>query len=146
MTHSPFTLGYLLGPALLLAIAALTAGGTAGRSWHGSLRSRLRQPVALIPSPRSAVASSETARPVRLVFVPYERLLVVHSSDDELVLVLCPPDQDPAGILDVAAVVLPEREYAALTRYLHCAAMGLSHRPRWTGPSGRPRVRARSWH
>ena len=61
-------------------------------------------------------------RPVRMVFATHERLLVTHSPEDDAVVVLCPPGQDPREILRVAAVVLPERAYRALANHLGLAA------------------------
>jgi hypothetical protein len=51
-------------------------------------------------------------------FVPHPCLVVAHSDADGTTVVLCPPGQQPAAILDVASVVLPEQRYRELADLL----------------------------
>lgn len=55
---------------------------------------------------------------MRIVFAPYEHLIVTRSARDEAVLVLRPPGQDAHTVLCVARVVLPTPEYRALADIL----------------------------
>jgi LysM repeat protein len=63
--------------------------------------------------------SGRTAAPApRIVQADYGRLVVTHSKSDDMVCVLRPPGADPAAILGVARLVLPEGRYRELTGQL----------------------------
>jgi len=54
----------------------------------------------------------------RVVLADYGRLVVTHSTSDDAVYVLRPPGEDPAAILRVARLVLPEGAYRELAGQL----------------------------
>ncbi|MGH8866464.1 MAG: hypothetical protein ACRDYU_00525 [Actinomycetes bacterium] len=55
---------------------------------------------------------------MRIVLRSYKHLIITRSEQDEAILVLRPPAQDPRAILDLARVVLPESEYRELAGFL----------------------------
>ena len=73
-------------------------------------------PVA-VPAQRPA-AGPPAAGSTRIIEAEYARLVVTHSADDDAVYVLRPPGQDPAAILRVARLVLPEGLYRELAGHL----------------------------
>jgi LysM repeat protein len=58
------------------------------------------------------------APPARIVQADYDRLVVTHSKNDDTGYVLRPPGADPAAILGVARLVLPEGPYRELAGQL----------------------------
>jgi LysM repeat protein len=54
----------------------------------------------------------------RIVLADYDRLVVTHSQPDGTIYVLRPPGEDPAAILRVARLVLPEGPYRELAGQL----------------------------
>jgi LysM repeat protein len=73
------------------------------------------------PEPDSGQRASyerHAAEKPRIVLVDYDRLVVTRSQPDDTVYVLRPPDEDPAAILRVARLVLPEGPYRELARQL----------------------------
>jgi LysM repeat protein len=61
----------------------------------------------LAPADPSRVAAQQA----RIVLIDSDRLIVVRSTDDGTIYVLRPPGADPAAILHVARLVLPEFRY-----------------------------------
>jgi LysM repeat protein len=59
-------------------------------------------------------AVSPAAGKTRIVLADYARLVVTHSTADDAVYVLRPPGEDPAAILRVARLMLPEGLYREL--------------------------------
>jgi LysM repeat protein len=74
-------------------------------------------PPAVVPAQRPAAKPPAAGR-TRIVVADYARLVVTHSADDDAVCVLRPPGQDPAAILRVARLVLPEGPYRELAGHL----------------------------
>ena len=72
----------------------------------------------------------------------YPRLVVTRSAEDGTVYLLRPPGQDPAAILRVARLVLPEEPYRQLARTAR-AARQLAHPPRRLRPARRDLQRPR---
>jgi LysM repeat protein len=87
-----------------------TVTGTAGGPGQPPVSGTLTAPV---PAQRPA-AEPPTAGRTRIVVADYARLVVTRSVDDGTVYVLRPPGQDPAAILRVARLVLPEGPYREL--------------------------------
>jgi len=56
--------------------------------------------------------------PSRIVIADHDRLIVTRNRVDDTICVLRPPGQDPADILRVARLVLPEGPYGALAEHL----------------------------
>ena len=54
----------------------------------------------------------------RIVVADYPRLVVTRSAEDGTIYLLRPPGQDPAAILRVARLILPEEPYRQLARQL----------------------------
>ena len=54
----------------------------------------------------------------RIVVADYPRLVVTRSAEDGTIYLLRPPGQDPAAILRVARLILPEQPYRQLARQL----------------------------
>jgi LysM repeat protein len=63
-------------------------------------------------------AGPPTAGRTRIVVADYSRLVVTHSTGDDVVYVLRPPGEDPRTILKVARLVLPEGPYEELAEQL----------------------------
>ena len=90
--------------------------------WPGCGRDRAPggPPVPGTPpaGPGPAPAAEPPARADPIVMADYARLVVTRSVDDGTVYVLRPPGQDPAAILRVARLVLPEGPYRELAGQL----------------------------
>jgi LysM repeat protein len=56
--------------------------------------------------------------PTRIVMADHDRLVVTRNKQDDTICVLCPPDENPADILRVARLVLPEGHYGKLAEHL----------------------------
>ena len=56
--------------------------------------------------------------PTRIVMADHDRLVVTRNKQDDTICVLCPPGEDPADILRVARLVLPEGHYGRLAEQL----------------------------
>ena len=74
-------------------------------------------PPVAVPARRTAAEPPAAGR-ARIVVADYARLVVTHSADDDAVYVLRPPGQDPAAIMRVARLVLPEGLYRELAGHL----------------------------
>jgi LysM repeat protein len=74
-------------------------------------------PPVVVPAQRTAAGPPAAGR-TRIVEADYARLVVTHSADDDAVYVLRPPGQDPAAIMRVARLVLPEGPYRELAGHL----------------------------
>lgn len=57
-------------------------------------------------------------KPARIVMADYDRLIITRSKRDGTICVLRPPGADPADILRVARLVLPEGPYGTLAEKL----------------------------
>ena len=56
--------------------------------------------------------------PARIVMADHDRLVVTRNKNDDTICVLRPPGEDPADILRVARLVLPEGHYGTLAEQL----------------------------
>jgi hypothetical protein len=56
--------------------------------------------------------------PARIVMADHDRLVITRSKQDDTICVLRPPGGDPADILRVARLVLPEGHYSKLAEQL----------------------------
>ena len=56
--------------------------------------------------------------PARIVMADHDRLVVTRNKQDDTICVLRPPGGDPADILRVARLVLPEGPYSRLAEHL----------------------------
>ena len=56
--------------------------------------------------------------PARIVMADHDRLVVTRNKEDDTICVLRPPGGDPADILRVARLVLPEGHYGRLAEQL----------------------------
>ncbi len=56
--------------------------------------------------------------PARIVMADHDRLVVTRNKQDDTICVLCPPGENPADILRVARLVLPEGHYGKLAEHL----------------------------
>jgi hypothetical protein len=65
-----------------------------------------------------ASAHPRRINPSRIVIADHDRLIVTRNRVDDTICVLRPPGQDPADILRVARLVLPEGAYGALAEHL----------------------------
>jgi LysM repeat protein len=74
-------------------------------------------PPAAGPARRQSAGPPAAGRP-RIVVADYARVVVTRSADDDTVYVLRPPGQDPAAIMRVARLVLPEGLYRELAMQL----------------------------
>jgi LysM repeat protein len=54
----------------------------------------------------------------RIVMADHDRLVVTRNKQDDTICVLCPPGENPADILRVARLVLPEGHYGKLAEHL----------------------------
>ena len=103
-------------------------------------------PPAVVPAQRAAAEPPAAGR-TRIVEADYARLVVTHSADDDAVYVLRPPGQDPAAILRVARLVLPEDPYRELAGHRSATPWRpgtpcLASQPGWACPAaGRPCTR-----
>jgi len=89
-----------------------------------------RHAAAQAPEPGTVGSGPGPARwpasPVRapIVVADYHRLVVTRSKPDDTVYVLRPPGEDPAAILRVARLVLPEGPYGELAKQLGMPTTG----------------------
>ena len=70
------------------------------------------------PAPGPPAGCRPAGRTTRIVVADYPRLVVTRSAEDGTVYLLRPPGQDPAAILRVARLVLPEEPYRQLAGQL----------------------------
>lgn len=63
-----------------------------------------------------------STRPTRIVMADHERLVITRSKVDDTICVLRPPGENPAEILRVARLVLPEGPYVTLAEQLGLSA------------------------
>jgi LysM repeat protein len=113
---------FLVEPVLMVrrrrrATRAATATAAAGTAAGPGKPPASGTPPAVVPAQRAAAEPPAAGR-TRIVEADYARLVVTHSADDDAVYVLRPPGQDPAAILRVARLVLPEGPYRELARHL----------------------------
>lgn len=106
----------LLGTALL-AGAAFLAEPVIVLGRRRSM-SRPRQITAGSPLQGAGPAQCPGAGKPRIVLADYDRLVVTQYKDDDTVYVLRPPGEDPAAVLEVARLVLPEHDFRALAEHL----------------------------
>ena len=83
----------------------------------------LTSPTPITPA-REAAPMPISTHPTRIVMADHERLVITRSKVDDTICVLRPPGENPAEILRVARLVLPEGPYGTLAEQL-----GLS--PSW---------------
>ncbi|HEY0719409.1 MAG TPA: hypothetical protein VGD68_17480 [Streptosporangiaceae bacterium] len=69
-----------------------------------------------MPAPEPS--RSGPVRPARIVVAGHDRLVITRSKRDGTICVLRPPGADPADILSVARLVLPEGPYGTLAEEL----------------------------
>ena len=67
-----------------------------------------------MPSP----APEGRLEPARIVMADHDRLVITRSKRDDTICVLRPPGGDPADILRLARLVLPEGHYGMLAEQL----------------------------
>jgi LysM repeat protein len=70
--------------------------------------------ISVMPVP----AHEGCIEPARIVMADHDRLVVTRSKRDDTIFVLRPPGEDPADILRVARLVLPEGHYGKLAEQL----------------------------
>jgi hypothetical protein len=70
--------------------------------------------VPVMPAP----AEPGRINPARIIMADHDRLVITRNKSDDTICVLRPPGQDPADILRVARLVLPEGPYGALAEQL----------------------------
>jgi hypothetical protein len=63
-----------------------------------------------------------STHPTRIVMADHERLVITRSKVDDTICVLRPPGENPAEILRVARLVLPEGPYGTLAEQLGLSA------------------------
>jgi LysM repeat protein len=110
--------GLLIGAALLAEPALLVS--------RRRRRAIVGPPAPLAGSAGSAVAGCDerqdpekpTISSPHFVMADYDRIIVTVGREDDTVYVLRPPDADPAAILRVARLVLPEASYQELAERL----------------------------
>ncbi|HEY2520668.1 MAG TPA: LysM peptidoglycan-binding domain-containing protein, partial [Streptosporangiaceae bacterium] len=61
-------------------------------------------------------------QPARIVMADHDRLVITRNKHDDTICVLRPPGEDPADILRVARLVLPEGQYGTLAEQLGVSA------------------------
>ncbi|HEY2277914.1 MAG TPA: hypothetical protein VGI00_06135 [Streptosporangiaceae bacterium] len=83
----------------------------------------LESPVSEIPV-MPVPAHEGRIEPARIVMADHDRLVVTRNKQDDTICVLCPPGEDPADILRVARLVLPEGHYGKLAEHLGLPADG----------------------
>jgi LysM repeat protein len=69
-------------------------------------------PVMPVPAHEGRIESA------RIVMADHDRLVVTRNKQDDTICVLCPPGENPADILRVARLVLPEGHYGKLAEHL----------------------------
>ena len=57
-------------------------------------------------------------QPARIMVADHDRLVITRSKTDDTICVLRPPGEDPAAILRLARLVLPEGPYGKLAEQL----------------------------
>jgi hypothetical protein len=67
-------------------------------------------------------ANPDRIEPARIVMADHDRLVITRSKRDGTICVLRPPGEDPADILRVARLVLPEGPYGTLAEKLGVSA------------------------
>jgi hypothetical protein len=70
--------------------------------------------VPVMPAP----AEPGQIDPARIVVADHDRLVITRNKSDDTICVLRPPGEDPADILRVARLVLPEGPYGTLAEQL----------------------------
>jgi LysM repeat protein len=80
-------------------------------------RARAARPVALSPGPGPGSRQPAQDR-VGVRVADHDRVVVTYNHSDDTACVLRPPGEDPAAIMKVARLVLPERCYAELAGQL----------------------------
>ena len=113
---------FLVEPVLVIrrrrrATRAATATAAAGTAAGPGKPPASGTPPVVVPAQRTAAEPPAAGR-ARIVEADYARLVVTHSADDDAVYVLRPPGQDPAAIMRVARLVLPEGLYRELAGHL----------------------------
>jgi len=73
-------------------------------------------PVMPVPAPEGRM------QPARIVMADHDRLVITRSKQDDTICVLRRPGEDPADILRVARLVLPEGHYGKLAEQLGLSA------------------------
>jgi LysM repeat protein len=113
---------FLVEPVLMVrrrrrATRAATATAAVGTAAGPGKPPASGTPPVVVPAQRTAAEPPAAGR-TRIVEADYARLVVTHSADDDTVYVLRPPGQDPAAIMRVARLVLPEGLYRELAGHL----------------------------
>jgi hypothetical protein len=72
----------------------------------------------VMPVPAHQEAHRDRIQPARIVMADHDRLVVTRNKHDDTICVLRPPGEDPADILRVARLVLPEGQYGTLAEQL----------------------------
>ena len=67
-------------------------------------------------------AHQDRIQPARIVMADHDRLVITRNKHDDTICVLRPPGEDPADILRVARLVLPESQYGTLAEQLGMSA------------------------
>ncbi|HEY6499893.1 MAG TPA: LysM peptidoglycan-binding domain-containing protein [Streptosporangiaceae bacterium] len=101
--------------------------GPAGPATPASPASQTRQtssaPEApVMPVPAHQEAHQDRIQPARIVMADHDRLVITRNKHDDTICVLRPPGEDPADILRVARLVLPEGQYGTLAEQLGMSA------------------------
>ena len=71
-----------------------------------------------MPVPAHHNAHQDRIEPARIVMADHDRLVITRNKHDDTICVLRPPGGDPADILRVARLVLPEGHYGTLAEKL----------------------------
>ena len=79
-------------------------------------------PATPITPAREAAPMPISTHPTRIVMADHERLVITRSKVDDTICVLRPPGENPAEILRVARLVLPEGPYGTLAEQLGLSA------------------------
>jgi LysM repeat protein len=72
----------------------------------------------VMPVPARPQADQDRLAPARIVVADHDRLVITRNKHDDTICVLRPPGEDPADILRVARLVLPEGHYGTLAEQL----------------------------
>jgi LysM repeat protein len=89
-------------------------------SQTGQTSSAPEAPV--MPVPAHQEAHQDRIQPARIVMADHDRLVITRNKHDDTICVLRPPGEDPADILRVARLVLPEGQYGTLAEQLGMSA------------------------
>ena len=76
----------------------------------------------VMPVPAHQEAHQDRIQPARIVMADHDRLVITRNKHDDTICVLRPPGEDPADILRVARLVLPEGQYGTLAEQLGVSA------------------------